>query len=60
MSVTQLPGGQITNVELGNSCGSPAINRSVIQAIRKSDPLPRPQDDTIFQSQINFIFKPDQ
>ena len=32
--VKQLPGGQVVNVRVVNSCGGPALDRSVEQAIR--------------------------
>ena len=42
------------------SCGSAAVDRSVEQAIRKSDPLPRAPSDSVFSSEIEFNFEPDQ
>ncbi len=60
VKVKQLPGGQITNVQLLGSCGSTVVDRSVKQAIYKSDPLPTPSSDNLFQPEIEFTFRPDQ
>ena len=58
--VTQMPGGDVISAKLVNSCGSPAVDRSVLTAIRRSSPLPvpPPKFDSIFQKEINFIFDP--
>lgn len=40
--INQLPGGEIVSIELLDSCGSPAVDRSVTRAIRRSNPLPMP------------------
>ena len=58
--VNQLPGGQITGFRLLGSCGNAAVDRSVEQAIRKSDPLPRAPSDSVFSPEIEFNFEPDQ
>ena len=57
--VKQLPGGQVANVRVVSSCGGPALDRSVEQAIYKSDPLPSPPSGNLFQSDIEFTFRPD-
>lgn len=56
--VTQLPGGQIVDFKLLESCGNEAVDRSVEQAIRKSDPLPRPPDRRVFERELIFTFEP--
>lgn len=58
VKVEQLPGGQVVGVELLNSCGSDAVDRSVEQAIRRSDPLPRPPDRRVFERELIFTFQP--
>ena len=60
VSVKQLPGGQISSFRLLGSCGGAAVDRSVEQAIRKSDPLPKAPSDSVFSSEIVFNFEPDQ
>lgn len=56
--VTQLPGGQVVDFKLLESCGNEAVDRSVEQAIRKSDPLPRPPDRRVFERELIFTFEP--
>lgn len=56
--VAQLPGGQIVDFKLLESCGNEAVDRSVKQAIRKSDPLPRPPDRRVFERELIFTFEP--
>lgn len=56
--VAQLPGGQVVDYKLLESCGNDAVDRSVEQAIRKSDPLPRPPDRRVFERELIFTFEP--
>lgn len=58
LHVTQLPGGQVVDFKLLESCGNEAVDRSVEQAIRKSDPLPRPPDRRVFERELIFTFEP--
>jgi colicin import membrane protein len=57
--VTQLPGGQIVDFKLLESCGNEAIDRSLEKAILKSDPLPRPLDRSVFEAELIFTFAPE-
>ena len=55
-----IPGGQVVNVQVLNSCGSPLSDQSVETAVTRSSPLPLPPDPTLFDRfrDIKFIFKP--
>lgn len=55
--VEQLPGGQVVNARIVTSCGSPALDESVVRAVMRSDPLPVAPDPAIFTRDlvINFV-----
>lgn len=54
--VRQIPGGEVVEVRLLQSCGSPALDRSVEAAVRKASPLPEPPTPDVFDREINFRF----
>ncbi|MFA5529623.1 MAG: cell envelope integrity protein TolA [Thiohalomonadaceae bacterium] len=54
--VRQLPGGEVVDVRLLQSCGSPALDRSVEAAVRKASPLPAPPTPDVFDREIKFRF----
>ena len=56
--VQLLPGGQVVGVTLIGSCGSSILEDSVKRAVLKSDPLPVPQDPSVFDRELNFNFTP--
>ena len=56
--IHQAPGGFIINVRLVSCNGSPAFCQSVERAVRKSEPLPQPENPDLFEREIEFIFKP--
>lgn len=56
--VRQIPGGEVVGVEMKESCGSPALDRSVEAAVRKASPLPEPPDPDVFEREIEFTFIP--
>lgn len=58
--IEQLGGGQIVDYELLGSCGSPAADAAVVQAVVEADPLPRPLDRDSFQRSVTFTFQPNQ
>lgn len=47
--VTQIPGGDITGVNILSCNGDEAVRRSVEAAIRRSSPLPVPSDPALFE-----------
>ena len=61
-SITVLPGGSVLNVRLVKASGNAAYDNAVERAILKSQPLPVPEDVTLFQKfrEINFTFCPDK
>lgn len=61
-SITVLPGGSVLNVRLIEASGNDAYDNAVERAILKSQPLPVPEDITLFQKfrEINFPFCPDK
>ena len=61
-SITVLPGGSVLNVRLVKASGNAAYDNAVERAILKSQPLPVPEDVTLFQKfrEINFPFCPDK
>jgi colicin import membrane protein len=56
--ITQAPGGYILNVRVGRCSGSTAFCQSVEAAVRKSEPLPQPEDKALFEREIKFTFRP--
>lgn len=60
VEVEKLPGGQIVSVDVVESCGSPLLDNSVVNAVRKSDPLPIAPNPSVDVREIRFTFKPEQ
>jgi colicin import membrane protein len=56
--VTQLPSGDIINVRISKSSGNSALDDAIERAIRKSSPLPLPDDPGLFQREFNLKYKP--
>jgi len=56
--VNQLPGGDVLSVRLKRSSGIPALDDAIERAIRKSSPLPKPDDATLFQRTLEIKYKP--
>lgn len=56
--VNQLPGGEVLDVRLKRSSGNPALDAAIERAIRKSSPLPKPDDPTLFQRELTIKYKP--
>ena len=54
--VQQMPTGDVLDVQITKSCGSPALDRSVQNAVRKSSPLPPPPVPEVFDREIQFKF----
>ena len=59
-AVTQLPSGEILDVRLQRSSGFPPYDEAVERAIRKSSPLPRPDDTSVFSRELVLTFCPDE
>jgi colicin import membrane protein len=58
--VTQLPSGEVLEVKLRRSSGNPQYDDAVERAIRKSSPLPRPDDASLFARDLTLTFCPDE
>lgn len=59
--VRLVPGGEVIQVTITQSCGNPIFDRSVENAIYKASPLPVPDDSALFERffrEFNFRFKP--
>ncbi len=60
LSITQTRKGEIVRAEVLNCTPetSPQFKRDAVNAVRRSAPLPPPQMEELFESDIKFIFKP--
>jgi colicin import membrane protein len=59
VSVTQVPGGEVTAVRV-NSCngGDAALRESVEAAVLRASPLPSPPDPALFERNLELTFAP--
>jgi colicin import membrane protein len=58
LSVQQVPGGTVTNVQVGNCNGDDAVRQSIVNAVYQSSPLPPPPDPSIFDRNLTINFCP--
>lgn len=56
--VTQLPTGEILDVQLSKSSGNTTLDDAIERAIRKSSPLPKPDQAELFQRILELKYKP--
>jgi colicin import membrane protein len=57
--VIQLPTGDIVgDVRISQSSGNQALDEAVVRAIRKSSPLPLPDDRSLFERDLNIPYQP--
>lgn len=56
--VTQLPSGEVISVKVKKSSGNPALDAAVERAILKSSPLPRPEQNDVFDRLLNIPYRP--
>jgi colicin import membrane protein len=56
--VSQLPTGEVLDVKLKRSSGNQALDAAIERAIRKSSPLPKPDDPSLFQRTLEIKYKP--
>ncbi len=59
LDVTQVPGGEVTNVRLGACNGDQAVRDSIVAAVYRASPLPPPPDPSLFERNLEITFKPD-
>ena len=58
--VTQIPGGQVVDVQMGRCNADDAVRRSIEAAVLRASPLPPPDDTALFERNLRFVFKPEQ
>lgn len=56
--VVQLPSGEIISVTLKQSSGNNAYDAAVERAIRRSSPLPKPEQNELFERALDLRFRP--
>lgn len=57
--VSQLPGGDVVQVDIQAGSGNVAFDRSVEEAVLRSTPLPVPKDPSLFDRHIVITFEPE-
>jgi colicin import membrane protein len=58
IKVNQIPGGGVIDVSIGTPCNASAVVRnSIINAVKKADPLPYTGFEQVFERRINFTFQ---
>jgi colicin import membrane protein len=59
LNVTQVPGGEVTEVRIGECNGDQAVRESIEAAVYRASPLPPPPDPALFDRHLRIDFKPD-
>jgi colicin import membrane protein len=59
LNVTQVPGGEVTNVSIGECNGDQAVRDSIEAAVYRASPLPPPPDPALFDRQLVIAFTPE-
>jgi len=59
LNVTQVPGGEVTEVSIGECNGDQAVRESIERAVYRASPLPAPPDPALFDRHLRIDFKPD-
>ena len=57
--VTQIPSGDVVDVRVGQCNGDEAVVRSIEAAVLRSSPLPRPRISSLFNRNLEVIFRPE-
>jgi len=60
VSVRQLPDGTVTSVVVESCNGDDAVRRSVKNAVEKASPRPVPDNPSLFERNLRFVFEPTQ
>lgn len=58
--VTQIPGGQVTGVRIGDCPADDAVRRSIEAAVLRASPLPMPSSQALFERNLRFVFRPEE
>lgn len=56
--VDQLPGGEVLDVRLTRSSGNGSLDAAIERAIRKSSPLPLPDNPALFERTLEIKYRP--
>jgi colicin import membrane protein len=56
--VTQVPGGAVTSVKVGDCNGDAVVRQSIEDAVIRASPLPPPPDPALFERELDIRFKP--
>ena len=59
LNVSQVPGGEVTEVTIGACNGDQAVRESIEAAVYRASPLPPPPDPALFDRHLRIDFKPD-
>jgi colicin import membrane protein len=59
LNVTQVPGGAVTEVSIGECNGDQAVRESIEAAVYRASPLPPPPDPALFDRSLRINFRPD-
>ena len=59
LRVSQIPGGDVVGAEILTGSGDVAFDRSVVNAVLSSSPLPVPKDPSLFDRHIEITFDPE-
>jgi colicin import membrane protein len=59
LNVTQVPGGEVAKVSIGECNGDQAVRESIEAAVYRASPLPAPPDPALFDRNLKINFKPD-
>jgi colicin import membrane protein len=57
--VVQIPSGDVIDARVGRCNGDEAVIRSIEAAVRRASPLPKPPNPSLFERNLNLIFRPD-
>lgn len=58
--VTQVPGGEVVGVRVGECNGDDYVRQSIEAAVYRASPLPKPADPSLFERNLRLEFKPDE
>jgi colicin import membrane protein len=58
VNVTQVPGGEVVSVKIGECNGDEVVRQSIEAAVYRASPLPEPPDPALFERNLKLEFKP--
>ena len=57
--VVQIPSGDVVDARVGQCNADDAVIRSIESAVQRASPLPKPPHPSLFERNLNLIFRPD-